>query len=124
LPLLTGFEIGDSQELLKGIILIRRWENSKLGQLSLISTVHRDLERGYRLLISYPKKNSELISTADLDSRIRAFVDIGHEIDASLESKLFHLANVISYLSERSIAVHQIWADVGKKIVVKTAAGS
>jgi hypothetical protein len=124
LPLLTGFDHGDSEIIMKALKVVKLWEHSRLRQVSLISTVHWDSDRGFRLLISYPKKKTESISAAELDSRIRAFVDIGHEIDASLDNKLLHLSNVIRYLSSNSIAVRQIWADVGKKIVVKTGHGS
>ena len=114
LPLLSGFSETELPRIREGLDILSRWEGSSLGESTSISTIHWDQEKGYRLLISYLQR----------DSRIRTIVDIGHEIDASFEAKLVRLSSVVNYLSGNSIAVRQIWADIGKKIVVKTARGS
>lgn len=121
LPMLSGFDPKDSEKIKESLELISRWESSALSPFSSISTVQWDQERGYRILISYWK---EAPSNSQFDSRIRTIIDIGQEIDAGFDGKLLQLSSVIRYLSENSIAVRQIWADVGKKIVVKRVRGT
>ncbi len=124
LPLISGINLENTDRLKKAIELAKLWEDSKLGSVALVSTIHWDPDRGFRMLVSYPRKKGQSISAVELDSRIRTFVDIGHEVDVGLETKLVHISDVIHYLSSNSIAVRQIWADVGKKIVVKMVHGT
>jgi hypothetical protein len=95
--------------------LVQQWDQSPLKKLSYLSTVQWDSEKGYRALVTYDlAKNSQA----------RTMVDIGQEIDETLDEKLLRLSNVFHYLSKKSIAVRQVWVDAGKKVVVKTVNGS
>jgi len=118
LPLLVGFS--SAAKIQEALQLVDRWESSELIHLSWISSVVWDSGKGYRMLVGYPigSKGAQLSTTA------RTMVDIGQNIDESLNGKIFRLANVIRYLSGKAIASRQIWADAGKKIVVKTIPGS
>lgn len=125
LPILSGFTHENPERVKQALILIKRWDKSPISQIASVSTVYWELERGYRLLVSYPlgqtSVSSELIK---LSTYARTMIDLGNEVDANLEEKLVRLKKVFRYLSDSSIAARQIWADAGKKIVVKTVRGS
>jgi hypothetical protein len=95
--------------------LIRAWGESDLSAAAQISSLQWDQEQGYRVLVSYP------LATG----RGRAWVDLGQDLDANGGvDHLQRLSRVFRYLSTKSIAARHIWADSGKKIVVRTAQGS
>ncbi len=115
LPLIAASASGHIQEALN---VIRVWELSPLSKKAPISTLQWDSERGFHVLVSYPIEEGR---------HGRTYVDLGHEIDASVDSEntqFSRLVRVFSYLSAHRLAARQIWADAGKKIVVKTAHGS
>ena len=58
------------------------------------------------------------------DNKFRTMIDLGQEIDGGIDSRIAALSAVINYLSDHSMPVRQIWAEVDKKIVVKTVHGS
>lgn len=118
LPILEGFDLEPVSRVREALQILSGWDESSLAQLFGISSVLWDPQRGFRALISYAlaPANSGLIS--------RTWVDLGQEIDDQFAAQLERLARVLSYLSENSIATRQIWADSGRKIVVKTARGS
>ena len=114
LPVLSGF-IGDDQlRILDAVHLLDAWDKAPVASHSEVASVMWDSERGFRVLLSYPLSGK----------RARTIADLGQEADAELEQQLNRLAKVILYLSTNSIAARQVWADAGKKIVVKTAKGS
>ena len=111
LPILTGFGTQNSNRIREVIQFIHRWEGSQLNQISSIASTHWDPEGGYRMLVRY-------------GSQIHAVVELGQDVDENIENRLGELHSVFHYLKENSIAVRRIWADVGKKVVVKTVHGS
>jgi cell division septal protein FtsQ len=115
LPILVGM----SERLPEALKLIHDWESSSLGKMSAVSSMTWENERGFRLLVTYPLKSK---TTSGLLGR--AWVDIGQDLAASSEPQVARIARVLDYLSINGIAARQIWADSGKKIVVKTAHGS
>lgn len=117
LPVFSGFTGEAGTRIEQGIRLLDLWEKSPVGPLGQVSSVSWDASRGYRILVTYPLKGS----STHLG---RSMVDLGQEIDAQTGDQLERLSHVVKYLSQNRIAVHQIWADAGKKIVVKTAHGS
>ena len=126
LPVFFGF-IGHPSETRQAIALIGHWESSVLARSSDISSVYFDSERGFRILASYPFKMDEKNHprvVGVLGNKFRTMIDLGQEIDGRIDQKISVLASVIKYLSEHSMPVRQIWAEVDKKIVVKTAHGS
>ncbi len=102
--------------LARSLQLILLWERSDVSKTSELSSLSYDQERGFRAVISYPLSRQ--------GAKGRALVDLGQEIDTETEALLGRLSSVFSYLSERSIPVKQVWADLGKKIVVKIARSS
>lgn len=117
-PIFTGFARDHERKLQEGLELVRIWEKSPLRPIAQISSLHWDPERGFRALVTYG------MGSKAASSKGRTMIDLGQEVDAQLEPQLRRLHDVIRYLSKSSIAAHQIWADAGKKIVVKTAHGS
>jgi hypothetical protein len=114
LPVLTGFS--EQVRIQQGLELLKKWEQSELNHLSGISSVHWEPEKGFRVLVTYSLKEK--------GGQVRTMIDLGQEIDEGLDGKFQRIANVIQYLSSKSIAVRQVWADAGKKVVVKTIGGS
>jgi hypothetical protein len=112
--------------------LVHAWERSDLGKTSRLSQLEWDGERGFRALVSYPLAPAQSRpggAKADGPSgpgaRGRAFVDLGQDLDAgSAKPQLERLSRVFEYLTAHRVLSRQIWADAGKKIVVKTARGS
>lgn len=124
LPILFGFANQGSERIQDALTLLRKWENSQLGRMAMISSIYWNSERGFRVLVTYSLDGSFLTSSVNLNNRMRAMVDFGQRIDENLNDKLVQLLKVFRYLSGNSIAARQVWADAGKKIVVKTAHGS
>jgi hypothetical protein len=123
LPILSGFESENTPELLSSLQLISQWEKSPLGRLTRLESLSLDPERGYRALITYEVKTPAGKRLA----RVR--VDLGLEKEFFPQGKLAEdaaqrLSQVFEYLRQNSVAARQIYADTGKKIVVKTAHGS
>ncbi len=124
LPILTNFSSLSQEKIKEALHLLSLWERSSLKRLSLVSSVEWDVERGFRFLIAYPLGIKDLTSEGNLNNRVRAVVDFGQLNSYEIEEKLVQLSKVLHYLKGNSIAVRRVWADVGKKIVVKTVHGS
>jgi hypothetical protein len=115
LALLTNVD-SENPEQLRGLLkLLADWESKPVSKFARIESMNLDPEKGYRLMISYP-----------LDTHlIHARVDLGHELlTDEQEAQFSRLTQVFEYLHSHAIAARQIFADAGKKIVVKTAHGS
>lgn len=116
LPVLSGLEgEGPDSKLPDTLRLLDSWGAAEVGRLATVSSISYDPERGYRMLVTYPLAKS---------GRGRAMVELGQEIDGDLEAQLGRLAEVFGHLSRNGASARQIWADAGKKIVVKIARGS
>lgn len=115
LPIFSGLEGAQIQPALK---LLSDWDRSSLRSLAQISSLHWDQEKGFRALITYKMmaKGGAPVS--------RTSVELGQDLDGAIEAQFRRLSEVLKYLSTHSIPAKQIWADAGKKIVVKTARGS
>jgi len=123
LPLLTGFESENISEVSTALQFLSQWSQSPLGSLTRIESLNLDPERGYRAMLSYELKGPTGVRLQ------RTRVDLGLPKDLLAGGKLApdqvqHLVQVFQYLRHNSVAARQIYADVGKKIVVKTAHGS
>ncbi|MDR3605974.1 MAG: FtsQ-type POTRA domain-containing protein [Oligoflexia bacterium] len=116
LPVLSG--LNDASQIQKTLRFIDAWDRRL--QKSELSSMTWDVERGYRAMVVYP------LGPSSGGVYARARVDLGQNIDvpASADPQLAHLSSVIEYLKAKSIAARQIWADSGKKIVVRTSRGS
>jgi cell division septal protein FtsQ len=115
LPVLSGFgqdSLSRTQRLQEALAVISHWPAGS-AELSALSW---DDERGLRALAAYGPTSKTLV---DLGT------DIGANGDVNLLTEHFErLSRVFEYLRKNSIAARQIWADAGKKIVVKTTRGS
>jgi cell division septal protein FtsQ len=112
LPILSGFSAQPQTRVVEALKLLAVWSASKVGAVTQISNLSYDPERGFRALVTYPVFPK---------GRGRTLVELGQEIDAELDASLARLEHVFRYLATNGIAARQIWADTGKKIVVKIA---
>jgi hypothetical protein len=115
LPLISGIDEKDGERIRETLRLIDAWEKSDLNRDSQLSSLNWEKERGYRAWIVYSTQGS----------RARTVVDLGTDLGSAQMGSQFHrLDSVIRYLSQHDVAANQIWADSGKKIVVRTVRGS
>jgi hypothetical protein len=115
LPMVSGVPLKDAHRIQETIQLLERWENDEIHENARLSALSWDEQRGYRAWVTY--------SVGVV--KARTLVEIGRDVDeSSLEVRFKRLNGVIRYLSLHSMIAHQIWADSGKKIVVRTAHGS
>jgi hypothetical protein len=119
LPVLSGFDREPRARVQEALRLLGDWDRSKASESARLTSLSWEPERGYRGLIVYGLKPD-----GTRPRRARTMVDFGQEVDADPIPQLKRLTEVLRYLSENSIPARQIWADSGKKIVVKTAHGS
>jgi hypothetical protein len=124
LTLLSGFSTDQTMRIRDALALIATWESSGLGAKVLISSIHWDEDRGFRILSAYSMGNHTSQPATQGILYSRSMIDFGFDLTLNLDAKLGQLAKVFNYLSERDIAARQVWADAGKKIVVKTLRGS
>ena len=96
--------------------LIAGWDASPVAGIAQISTLTWDAERGFRAWVTYSMGKEEVHG--------RVLVDLGQEVYADMATQFSRLSRVFNYLSVNRVAARQIWADSGKKIVVRTAHGS
>lgn len=109
LALITGADT-DNPERLKALLqVLNDWETSQVSKSARIESLSSDPERGYRLMISYSVDQHPVHTRVDLGRESADFV---------------RLAQVFDYLHAHAVIARQIFADSGKKIVVKTAHGS
>lgn len=106
--------------MMGALALIREWEHSELSHSASLSVIQWDADRGFRALVSYA-----LERPAVAGARGRTFVELGQDLDGEMVREQFErLSRVFQYLSANRVLAQQIWADTGKKVVVKTAHGS
>ncbi len=119
LPVLSPRLSGDKS--LTALKIIEAWSSQELSKASRIDSIDFESEHGFRLLVTYRMGAME-------DYRARSMVDLG-EVQAAeagsqespLAFQLLQLKSVLRYLSDNQVQARQIWADLGKKIVVKIA---
>ncbi len=119
LPVLSGFPEKSPTRIVGALSLLGRWESASAARFSRISSLTWEPERGFRGLVVYPLGRSGTPA-----GFARTMLDFGQEIDAASPIQLQRIGEVLRYLGENAIPARQIWADSGKKIVVKTARGS
>jgi hypothetical protein len=115
LPLLSGFSKEPPERVRGAISLLDLWGRSPAGRQAELASISWEPERGYRGLVVYRMKSR---------GAVRTMLDFGQDLDADPAPQLKRIGQVLHYLGDNSIPVRQIWADSGKKIVVKTAHGS
>jgi len=124
LPLLVGFSDLDRSRILDALKIYSAWQAHQMSKISALSSIFWDENRGFRLLVSYGVGQQEGDRVVGGRRMVRTMIDLGLEGESTLQSKFHHLLNVFQYLGEHSIAVRQVWTDLGKKVVVKTVSDS
>ncbi len=115
LPIFHG-PPGEEGQIPQAVKVLTSLERSLPSEQVQVASLEWDRENGFRALVTYPVEKLRLN---------RTWVDFGQEPEAlDPASGINRLSQVFHYLSQHSIAARQIWADAGKKIVVKTARGS
>jgi hypothetical protein len=135
-PDLPVIASGSSAHVTEALRLIHAWEASELAKSAQISSLAWDSDRGFRALVTYslaPVAVANHLSTKTTEkngltspaAHGRTFLELGQEFDGAQSGVQFgRLSQVFRYLSSNRVAARQIWADAGKKIVVRTARGS
>lgn len=111
LPVVSGIGAGQEEVIRSALSILERWDRAKLSAISQVSSLAYDPEKGFRAWVTYPIAQSQG----------RALVELGHETDGELDEQLGRLSQVFNYLAGHGISVRQIFADSGKKIIVKIA---
>ena len=115
LPILVGFSAEKVDILRKLNSFIQTWFSAENLPKVKLSSIHYDEKLGLQAVVSYPMKNKK---------QMRAILELGLNIEEASLIPGKHLLQVLSYLSERSMAASKIWLGDGKKIVVKVSRGS
>jgi len=119
LPIFSGFiRKSHSTEIKKALNLYQNWKVifSKNNDVEFLSLDWSSKE-GFRALISYRAPGSPLYMRSEIKFGINMKSD-------TQMARLRELQKVLSYLSKKHIAAHQVLLEEGKKIVVKTARSS
>lgn len=125
LPILVSSAWGrepGAPDLAQALELLERWNSSTVAHFAQISSLGWEPERGFHATAVYRLKTYRPGSRGPALGR--TLVELGNQSQGSDGAPLERLAEVFRYLHESSVPVRQIWADAGKKIVVKTARGS
>lgn len=115
LPVLSSSLQEDPSRLVNALKLLNTWSSSPIHKFSMLSSVSWDIDRGYRVAATYNLADKNQTTT-------RTIIDFGYDMEANFYANIGKLSEVFQYLAERAIVSHSIWADIGKKIFVKTAA--
>ena len=120
LPIISGTsvesETDSAHQIAQALKILDAWNDTNLAGISQVASLHFDSERGIRALVTYPLARSQNLG--------RVMVDLGQYIDADQDALLGRLRHVFTYLTDNAISAKEVWADLGKKIVVKIARSS
>lgn len=119
LPILLGV----SADNFRVVRLAQEWAKLWEGMLAVqgveLSSFTWDESVGLRAHISYP-----LTQGARVDTQLELGNLSPSQAGEEAREQAQRLAQVIKHLGSKGMVAQQIWADLGKKIVVKTAPGS
>jgi len=111
LPIIIGFY---RERIPAALQFIQDWSKQNLDPTYQLSSIEDHPERGIRVMVTYPMKQS--IG--------RTVVELGKGFGQDPEALLGRLREVMTYLSQNNIRARQVFADLGKKIVVRIARSS
>jgi hypothetical protein len=112
LPVLVGFS---PEQVVTALRFLKSWaELVGLDPQSRVSSLELDSEKGLQVMATYSLPQSL--------GRVR--VDLGRSFESDPEAQLGRLREVLTYLSKNKIRARQVFADLGKKIVVRIARSS
>jgi hypothetical protein len=118
LPVIQGVKAQDNLLIQRVLALLENWAQSPVHrQVELMSIDHHS-EQGFRLWVTY--------RVADQNRLVRSRLYLGPMQGMANESaqQLSRIHQVFDHLTRHSAVARQIYADAGKKIVVKIAHGS
>ncbi len=111
LPVLVNLP---TEQIIPALRFLQSWSNSGLDPLSRLSSLEWDPEKGLSVMATYSLPQSL--------GRVR--VELGRFFENDPEAQLGRLREVLIYLSKNEIRARQVFADLGKKIVVRIARSS
>ena len=106
LPVILGVEQDKIQTV---ISFLQEWKNRGLSQNYSLSSVELDREQNIRFVATYDVSGI----TA------RSMIEFGQSFDTDLDSRVARLQEVLRYLQKNNIKAHHVFANLGKKIVVR-----
>jgi hypothetical protein len=111
LPVLVNFS---QDQISAGLQFLKSWQSLGLDPKYQVSALEWDSERGLQIMATY--------SLPGAPGRVR--VELGRSFTNDPEAQLGRLREVLFYLSQNGIRARQVFADLGKKIVVRIARSS
>lgn len=115
LPWITAAEGELSERQILDVLTFLE-DHSTAAAMARVSEVSFDPKIGYKVLLTYQTQNKQ---------DVRSWMMLGPELSTQeSHTQLKRVDKIIKYLSEHNLLAKQIWADAGKKIVVKFALGS
>lgn len=111
LPVLVGFP---PEQVLSALRFLQSWSSLGLDPKYRVSSLEWDSEKGLQVMATYSLPQSP--------GRVR--VELGSSFTTDPEAQLGRLREVLLYLSKNNIRARQVFADLGKKIVVRIARSS
>ncbi len=111
LPVLVNFP---TEQISAALRFLQSWSSSGPGSQSRISSLEWDLEKGLAVMATYSLPQSL--------GRVK--VELGRSFESDPDAQLGRLREVLGYLSKNGIRARQVFADLGKKIVVRIARSS
>ncbi len=110
LPLISGIPRGDRAALQRAVRVVGRWRDLGMDEAALLSSVVALDDTTLRLGVSYGSG--------------RTGVELAFDDFAELETQLLRIKSTFEYLSKHRVVISGVWANAGKKVVVKTRLGS
>ncbi len=111
LPVLVNFP---AEQVVSALRFLKSWSELGLEKDSRVSALEWDEEKGLQVMATYSLPGSP--------GRVR--VELGRTFEDDPESQLGRLKEVLIYLSAKGIRARHVFADLGKKIVVRIARSS
>lgn len=111
LPVLVNFP---AEQVGVALRFLQSWSVSGLDMQSRLSSLEWDPEKGLGVMATYFLPQSQ--------GRVK--VELGRSFESDPEAQLGRLREVLTYLSKNGIRARQVFADLGKKIVVRIARSS
>ncbi len=111
LPVLVNFP---AEQMVSALRFLQSWSSLGLDSKSRVSSLEWDSEKGLQVMATYPLPQSP--------GRVR--VELGRSFTTDPEAQLGRLREVLLYLTKNGIRARQVFADLGKKIVVRIARSS
>jgi hypothetical protein len=111
LPVLVNFP---AEQMSSALRFLQSWSSLGLDPQYRVSSLEWDSEKGLQVMATYSLPQSP--------GRVR--VELGHSFITDPEAQLGRLREVLIYLTRNGIRARQVFADLGKKIVVRIARSS